>query len=172
VAVAQPDLATLRFPADECRRIVRLQFEAGNELADKAEALVKVDGVVFGLVLTAIGLAGKDHLRLPQWPWGLAVVLAVGGPVLLFLSMLVATWAFKAVDFEIGLNEGKMAQAVGFAFAEDEALVKAVESYTAGIAANRRSVNKVESLVTAALALLAAGLALLLASGLTTWLLH
>jgi hypothetical protein len=165
------DTASLRFLVEESQRIIRYQFEAGNELSDKAEAVVKFNGVLFGLILTGIGLALKSDLHLPEWlPTWVAVILGIAGPGILLASMLFAASAFKAVDFEIGLYEDKMKEALQFNIREEQLLAKAVESYADGITTNRLSVNTVEARISWSLVLLALGTAFSLTAALFTWL--
>ena len=160
------DLAALRFMAEEARRIVDLQFQAGTELADKAEALVKANGVLFGLILAALGLARRlDVPLLDGLPAGFQWLLLWAGPICLFSSMAVSAWAFKSVSFEVGLRESQMRRALGYRLREEELLAKAIVSYAAGIRANRGSINTVENLVTVGIVLMAAGSLLTLAAG-------
>lgn len=167
---AGPDLPSLRFMAEESRRIVRIQFEAGNELSGKAEAIVKAVGLLVGLTLTALGLAVDQGWAFPAWlpPAGQPLLLW-SGPVLLLLAMLTAAWAFQAVAQELGLFEGQMVSALAFAVTEGRLLANAVRSYAQGIQKNRESINKVETLVAAALTFLALGTTALLATGLLLW---
>lgn len=163
----------MRFLVAECQRIVRYQFEAGNELSDKAEAVVKFNAVLFGLVLTAIGLASKSDVAMPVWmPAWAGILLATIGPLALFASMLCAALGFQAVDFEIGLFEDKLSEVLSYNVKEPELLAKTIQSYTFGIAENRASINKVEGFIGASLVLLAAGAGLTLTTGLITWLGH
>ncbi|MEA3189629.1 MAG: hypothetical protein QOD77_211 [Thermoplasmata archaeon] len=168
--VPTPDRASLLFLADESRRIVRLQFEAGNELAGKAEAIVKFNGLFFGLLLTALGLASKFRLAVPGLgPSWLGWAVLAAGPGLLFVSMLCGVWAFKSVDFEIGLSEQGMLQALRLPLKEPQMLRKAVQAYAKGIEANKASINKVEVLISVGLLAMALGAALVLTGGLITW---
>jgi hypothetical protein len=150
-----------------------MQFEAGNELSDKAEAIAKTNGVLFGLVLTALGFSASLKLAFPP---GVAPVwraaLFWDGPLFLFASMLFAAWAFRAVDFEIGLFEDQMVASLDYPLGEAEMLGNAIESYADGIKTNKASLNKVETLVSLGLFFMALGSAGLLSTGVLLWLGH
>lgn len=123
---------------DRYERMVEKQVRTIESIDDKAAAVARLVGVLFGLVLTGLSVATNTDgigLRLLSIPLLVSTAFGFGG---LFLSMLFAVFTYLSSAFDTGPSRQLGLALVGYDVDDAKYKAAVLRSYHDALASNER----------------------------------
>lgn len=161
---AESEIAALRLTRKESRLVLDHQIALLNELDDKALRTARTAVVVLGILVSAVGIAGRGTvLDLPL----VVQVLGGAGGVFLSATVLVGIALYSSTDITFGIGDGHRDELANTAYTEREWLKLLLTEYADwSDTMERLNETNAERLLIAQLCLSTALLSLLSAVGL------
>ncbi|UTF52732.1 hypothetical protein [Natronosalvus rutilus] len=151
----EPDLNALEKGIDEARETIDHQIQSLNDMDSKAAKILRLNVLLFGLILTAISIAPQtDGLRLEDFNSDFLVI----GLLFLFVSTTFAALTYTASEYLPGVQPADLDTITDENFTEHELHIVLTNSYSDWIQFNNETNIRNTPLSTATTLSLIAGI--------------
>ncbi|WP_058997703.1 hypothetical protein [Haloarcula sp. CBA1127] len=127
------DIESLRLSQEEARAVLDHQIESFRRIDDKAAKTFRLNGLLLGLILTAVSLLARSqslNLNVFINNWTLA------GIVLLLISFILAIITYTVTDVNTGLNGNDINRLIDRKYPEKDWLILLLRSEAAWMREN------------------------------------